>query len=166
MFLGDVIAQYIERQQKLNWNRTLLMSSYTTTFTPLLHHWYKVLEWAFGSSTRVKHTLAKLACDQLFFAPLGLFAFFTITGLLEGQTSTQLKLKLQYDYPQALVANYCLWPAANFINFRYVPLQHRILYVSGVSLGWNVILSLIRNRKPLEALVLNSKQKSCSIAKI
>ena len=24
-----------------------------------------------------------------------------------------------------VVANYCLWPAAHFINFRYVPAEHR-----------------------------------------
>ena len=29
---------------------------------------------------------------------------------------------------QTVVANYVLWPAAHFINFRFVPSQHRILY--------------------------------------
>lgn len=73
---------------------------------------------------------------------------FLVTKLLKsvlrttGQSFNQLKWKLQYDYPQALVANYCLWPAANFINFRFVPLQHRILYVSGkVSSSFTFITS-------------------------
>jgi protein Mpv17 len=51
---------------------------------------------------------------------------------ISGHTTTQLRYKLRYDYPQALIANYLLWPAANFINFRFVPLKHRILYVSGM----------------------------------
>jgi hypothetical protein len=29
-----------------------------------------------------------------------------------------------------------LWPAANFINFRFVPPEQRILYVNAVYIGW------------------------------
>ncbi len=29
---------------------------------------------------------------------------------------------------KTVVANYVLWPVAHFINFRFVPSQHRILY--------------------------------------
>ena len=29
-----------------------------------------------------------------------------------------------------VVANYCLWPAAHYINFKYVPSEHRCDHVS------------------------------------
>lgn len=29
-----------------------------------------------------------------------------------------------------------LWPAANFVNFRFVPPEQRILYVNAVYIGW------------------------------
>ena len=32
-----------------------------------------------------------------------------------------------------IVANYVLWPAAHFVNFRFVPTEHRILYNNCVS---------------------------------
>lgn len=33
------------------------------------------------------------------------------------------------------MANYVLWPAAHFINFKFVPTQHRILYNNVVSVS-------------------------------
>ena len=39
-----------------------------------------------------------------------------------------LHLCMQAKLVQTVVANYVLWPAAHFINFRFVPSQHRILY--------------------------------------
>jgi hypothetical protein len=33
-------------------------------------------------------------------------------------------------------APFQLWPAANFINFRFVPPEQRILYVNAVYIGW------------------------------
>lgn len=34
---------------------------------------------------------------------------------------------------KTIVANYILWPGAHFINFRFVPSEHRILYNNCVS---------------------------------
>jgi len=36
-----------------------------------------------------------------------------------------------------IVANYVLWPAAHFVNFRFVPTEHRILYNNCVSVRCN-----------------------------
>jgi Mpv17 / PMP22 family len=35
---------------------------------------------------------------------------------------------------KTIIANYILWPGAHFINFRFVPSEHRILCVSMPSL--------------------------------
>ena len=34
---------------------------------------------------------------------------------------------------KTVVANYILWPGAHFINFKFVPTEHRILYNNCVS---------------------------------
>ena len=36
---------------------------------------------------------------------------------------------------KTVVANYILWPGAHFINFKFVPTQHRILYNNCVSVS-------------------------------
>ncbi len=51
-----------------------------------------------------------------------------------------VKKKLQRDYLTALKGNYVLWPAAQLINFAFVPPPLAVLYVSGVALVWNTWL--------------------------
>ena len=46
-----------------------------------------------------------------------------------------------------IVANYVLWPAAHFVNFRFVPTEHRILYNNCVS---------VRRETPRRALTVNA----------
>ena len=47
------------------------------------------------------------------------------------------KEKLNSTYFQALQKNWMVWPAVQAINFKFVPLEHRVLVVNIVSLGKN-----------------------------
>ena len=52
------------------------------------------------------------------------------------------KEKLDSTYFEALKKNWMLWPAVQAVNFKFVPLEHRVLVVNIVSLGktsrcWN-----------------------------
>lgn len=41
--------------------------------------------------------------------------------------------------------DWAFWPAAQFINFRFVPGSLRVLYVSFAALLWNIFLSYIKH---------------------
>lgn len=43
--------------------------------------------------------------------------------------------KLEGAYVEALKKNWMVWPAVQAVNFRFVPLEHRVLLVNVVSLG-------------------------------
>lgn len=65
-------------------------------------------------------------------------------SVLEG---TDPKKKLEANYSTALQKNYMIWPAVQAVNFKLVPLEHRVLVVNIVSLGWNCYLSYLNGRK-------------------
>ena len=48
---------------------------------------------------------------------------------------TDPKEKLNSTYFNALQKNWMVWPAVQAINFKLVPLEHRVLVVNIVSLG-------------------------------
>ena len=48
---------------------------------------------------------------------------------------TDPKEKLKSTYGNALQKNWMVWPAVQAINFKLVPLEHRVLVVNIVSLG-------------------------------
>jgi hypothetical protein len=56
-----------------------------------------------------------------------------------------------------------VWPLANLINYKFVPLSQRVLFIQGIALGWNVYLSLVAQRSKIkpqpEAPVLKSVQQ-------
>lgn len=53
-------------------------------------------------------------------------------ALLEGSDP---KEKLRQSYTGALAKNWMLWPAVQGVNFKFVPLEHRVLVVNVVSIG-------------------------------
>lgn len=56
------------------------------------------------------------------------------------------KDKLESTYWQALSKNWMVWPFIQIVNFKFVPLHHRVLLVNVISLGWNCYLSFLNSQ--------------------
>lgn len=149
MAVGDSLSQVIEHHQnqqkdKFNFDYYRLgrMTAIGSIFGPLLHYWYGWLDKTI-TFTGSKGAVSKVVLDQGLFAP-AILAFVTVTvGASEGKSTTELKEIMQTSYLTSLKINYLIWPAANFINFNFVPPAFRVLYVSSLSVVWNTILSNI-----------------------
>lgn len=86
--------------------------------------------------------MKRVAVDQLVFAPFGLSCFFTFMTVAEGGGRKEVVRKFQDIYVPTLRANYILWPAVQIINFRIMPLQFQIPFVSTIGIAWTAYLSL------------------------
>lgn len=84
-----------------------------------------------------------MACDQLLFAPTFIGVFLTSMAVLEG---TPPRDKLDKSYVPALTTNYMVWPFVQLVNFKFVPLQHRVLFVNLIAIGWNCYLSFLNSQ--------------------
>eukprot|EP00761_Pharyngomonas_kirbyi_P014723 gb/GECH01014753.1/.p1 GENE.gb/GECH01014753.1/~~gb/GECH01014753.1/.p1 ORF type:complete len:219 (+),score=25.98 gb/GECH01014753.1/:1-657(+) len=146
MGVGDGIAQTLEGRNKWDWKRTLRTGGVGFCLSgPGMHFWYKILDRLFTSHSTVT-SLKKLAMDQLGFAPFAISSFFFALHLSAGQSMNETTEKLKHDFIPTMKANYMLWPAANFINFQFVPLHHRVLYSNVISLAWSTYLAHVGNR--------------------
>lgn len=87
---------------------------------------------------------ARVAADQLVFAPCNLGFFLTTMAVLEGSSPQE---KIAKTYSTALQKNWMVWPAIQAVNFKLVPLDHRVLVVNVISLGWNCYLSYLNGQK-------------------
>jgi len=156
MFLGDVTQQAIEyrslngdkKEGKMrgfsnyyNPYRSARMGIFGTCFIgPVFHRWFNVLERLVpGSSPRAAFT--KMAIDQLGMAPVFTVTFFSAMGAMEGQSPSQIITKVKEATWPALLINWSVWPAAQLINFKVMPIQWRVLWMNTVGLGMNVVLS-------------------------
>ena len=148
MGLGDVIAQKIEKAPEYNYKRTLRLATVGAVITgPSLHYWYKFLE---GFCVGARAPIKKVIMDQLLFGPSIIAAFYISSGLLEGKKIENIKDDFRNSYLDVLKMNYYIWPAANFINFSFVPYHYRIVFTNTVALVWNTFLSNSTQKKEID----------------
>lgn len=76
--------------------------------------------------------IVKTLLDQVLMAPAGIALFFQAMSMLEGHSVEEAWQSTKEKFKPTLMANYVLWPAANLVNFAFVPPAQRILYVNVV----------------------------------
>jgi protein Mpv17 len=122
-----------------------------------LHFYFRWLDTRFiGNSTQM--VLKKLTIDQLLVAPTTLAFFMSAAVYGRSFSVTEVKEKLSEDYFPTLQANWMVWPAANFVNFKFIPSSYRIIYVASLGVMWNGYLSYVSNRPTEHSAVVNATE--------
>lgn len=114
----------------------------TAVFGPAATTWYKFLAKNVNLKSPNGTILARVALDQGVFAPVFIGVFLSSMATMEGNS---VKEKLDKNYRTALTSNYMLWPFVQAVNFKVVPLEHRVLFVNVISIGWNCYLSYLNS---------------------
>jgi len=145
---GDTLAQQaVERKGLRNHDaaRTGRMVLYGgLIFGPAATKWYQFLQKRINLQSHNATIAARVVADQTIFSTCNLALFLSSMSYLEG---TDPKKKLEKSYWPGLKANWALWPAVQAVNFKFVPLDQRVLVVNIVSLGWNCFLSWLNSSK-------------------
>ncbi|KAJ5531942.1 hypothetical protein N7504_009835 [Penicillium tannophilum] len=143
---GDVLAQQaVDRRglEKHDFARTGRMALYGgAVFGPAATQWYRILQRHINLKSRAGTTIARVAADQMVFAPIQLTCFLSSMAIMEGSDVLE---KLRHSWVPSYKANLLVWPFVQAVNFTFVPLDMRVLVVNVVSLGWNCFLSLLNS---------------------
>lgn len=139
---GDVIAQQaIERQGKNHdVHRTARMALIGIGIGSFLRPWYLTLDRIVKGQTKLD-ALKKMVLDQMLGSPTIIFTFYTLKENFERKTFEEYKQTLRERYFKTLKTNYKFWPFVQIINFTFVPLHNRILFVNVAAVFWNTYLS-------------------------
>ncbi|KAJ9668522.1 hypothetical protein H2201_001163 [Coniosporium apollinis] len=141
---GGIIPDSKNLPPPFDFERLVRFMSYGFIMAPVQHKWFGFLAKTFPV-TKLAGTLPALkrvAFDQFLFAPCGLACFFTFMTVAEGGGKRAVQRKFQDVYVPALKANYLVWPAVQILNFRVMPIQFQIPFVSTVGIAWTAYLSL------------------------
>lgn len=112
-------------------------------FGPSATTWFKFLSTRIHTRSKTTTILTRVGLDQLVFTPMNLACFLSYMAYMEGSS---VQKRLQDTYWQVLKTNWMIWPAVQLVNFGVVPLEHRVLVVNVVALGWNCYLSYMNSK--------------------
>ena len=112
-------------------------------FGPAATKWYSFLQKRINFENKAQTIVARVLADQLVFASTNMAVFLSTMSILEGKSPQE---KLKKSYLPGLKANWTIWPVVQGVNFSVVPLEHRVLVVNVVSLGWNCYLSYLNSQ--------------------
>ncbi|XP_072135058.1 mitochondrial inner membrane protein Mpv17 isoform X2 [Mobula birostris] len=136
--LSDIVSQQlVERRGLTNHSlkRTAKMAAVGLIYVgPVLGVWYRLLDRLVVGQSKTA-AFKKMLFDQLAVAPCFLAGFIAVTGFLGGLSREKIWLKFQV-----------IWPAAQLLNFYFIPLEHRLAVVQLVALMWNTYLSWMANK--------------------
>ncbi|KAI9899806.1 hypothetical protein N3K66_006267 [Trichothecium roseum] len=127
-----------------DFERLTRFMAYGFCMAPVQFKWFKLLEHLFPISKTAAFgpAMKRVVMDQVVFAPFGLGVFFTAMTLAEGGGRKAVSNKLKDMYIPTLKANYIVWPAVQAVNFRVMPVQYQLPFVSTISIAWTAYLSL------------------------
>lgn len=89
----------------------------------------------------------KVAMDTLIFGPVHLLVFLSYMGFSSGKSASQVKEIVKRDFFPALIVEGGVWPLAQAVNFRFVPVRYQLLYVNLFCLLDSAFLSWMEQQK-------------------
>lgn len=155
--LGDSIIQNTERRYikitedrtvGYNFHRTGRMFVIGLALGPFNHFWYRFLDRVVTGSG-AKMVAKKVAADQAVAGPFFCTTFLIASGMLEGKPLEACVNEWKEKFLTIYLADWCVWPPAQVINFYFLPAQYRVVYVGFVTLCWNTFLSFMKHKDQL-----------------
>ncbi|KAI9738918.1 MAG: hypothetical protein M1818_005231 [Claussenomyces sp. TS43310] len=127
-----------------DFERLARFAGYGFFMAPIQLKWFQFLSSSFPVTKKsaLGPAMKRVAFDQLIFAPLGIALFFTVMTVAEGGGRRAVTNKIRDMYLPTLKANFMVWPAVQIINFRLMPIQLQVPFVSSVGIAWTAYLSL------------------------
>jgi len=141
--LGDVLAQIFISGGPFDVKRFLTLSAFGFFYHgPSGHFFYNWLDSKIPG-TAGKDIAMKVAIDQILWCPVFMTVFFTYLGLVNGDSLATIGSKIKNDLFSACQGSWKVWPIVHAVNFKFISSKHRLVFINGVQVAFNMFLSLI-----------------------
>eukprot|EP00897_Mesotaenium_endlicherianum_P002764 jgi/Mesen1/2515/ME000016S01862 len=142
--VSDILAQKLAGGKELQMRRTVLMALFGAVYGgPSAHFVHRLLDRLFAPKGDFLSVAKKVVVEQLTYGPLcNILLMAYISLVVEGRSWHLTRRKLEKDYASVQLNGWKVWPLAALINYRYVPIQFRVLFVNIVGIFWSTFLIL------------------------
>lgn len=112
---------------------------------PSGHFFYNWLDGKI-KGTDGKSVATKVAIDQIIWCPIFMCVFFTYLGLAAGDSLSTIGNKIKADLFTACQGSWKIWPIVHAVNFKFISTKHRLIFINGVQIMFNMFLSLLGSK--------------------
>lgn len=134
----ESVSTYHEKQ--------VIYSDYLlAVFAPIMNAWFGLLGRIVHPNLAIQ-TAKRVIVDQVIAGPCFPIIFYTSLTLMEGGTLQQVLDKIKAAWFLTWTVGVCVFTPASIINQSVIAPQHRVLFMNGVALCWNVFLSHTNNK--------------------
>lgn len=148
MWAGDAIQQNIEvyrgKEEAYDFQRARNMLIIGASFGLCGHKWYEFLDRRFPGRA-VPMIARKLLCEFALCLPLA-FALFVGMGMLNHKPFAQSVREFKNNIYLFCIADWGCFVPAQAVNFYFLPPRYRFLYVSVITMVYDIFLSFILHR--------------------
>lgn len=72
--------------------------------------------------------------------------FFSYLGLVNGDSFSIIGSKIKNDLLAACQGSWKVWPIVHAVNFKFISTKHRLIFINGVQVAFNMFLSIIGSK--------------------
>lgn len=146
---GDFVAQNIESKGEVDIARVARWAFFGFILQAPWNHFYQnAIEAALPSDPLnpwTQTTGVKVVLDQFVQAPIFTALVFFFFALLEGRGVDGAVVQIRTTLKETLLKNWLIFVPATIVNFAFVPLEYRVLWINCVFFCWVIVLSLLIN---------------------
>lgn len=149
MLLGELFAQKITNYSSESKSfdfRKMKESTVVGLSQGSLHHYIHLWIERLIPGTGGQIIFKKIIVDQLIVAPILISHFIYTANFLSGKNMKEIHQIFRDKFPEIYLVDWIVCPFAQYINFRYMPLNYRVLYVNFISLFYSTFLCYIKNK--------------------
>eukprot|EP00250_Pteridium_aquilinum_P028416 c37115_g1_i1 orf=119-697(+) len=148
---SQTVAQKVGGARRLDYRRIVLVFFYGLLYAgPFGHFFHKLMDRIFKPKKGAANggadgatIVKKVVLEQALSGPWNNFIYMLYFGLiLEGRPWSFVKNKLKRDYLSVQLNAWKVWPFVSFINYRFVPLEFRVLFQGLAAACWGVFLNM------------------------
>ncbi|XP_055902270.1 mpv17-like protein 2 isoform X2 [Eupeodes corollae] len=149
MVVGDVAAQELEfrkglLKERYDLNRMWRMFVVGSLQGPLHHYSYRWMD-KIMPEVNTKNSIKKILIDQIVMSPVCILLFFYPACFLENKTLSETNNEIISKFPYIYIADWSVWPAAQYVNFQYLDPKYRVMFVNVMTAVYNVFISYIKH---------------------
>jgi len=113
---------------------------------PVIHNWVRLMSRMIPRTT-LPYVILKVMIDQLCLGPVLLSAFLIILTAMEGRSREDIVKQWKDKFLPTFSTAVSVWPVIMAVNYKFVPLRFRTVYIAVCNFFWIIFLAHQKNRE-------------------